>query len=185
MNIVFFPSTEEFRQWLADNYLSEKEIIVGYYKVSTGKPSMTWSDSVDVALCYGWIDGVRRTVNDDSYCIRFTPRNPKSNWSKINVEKVERLISEGLMTDAGLTIYQQRQESKTGIYSFENEPLTLSREYELIFRQNESAWAFFNKTAPSLRKAYIHWIMTGKQEATRLNRLEKLISASEQNRKPF
>ena len=92
MDVTYFSSTDEFRQWLSDNHTKEQEILVGFYKVSTGKPSMTWSESVDVALCFGWIDGIRRSIDSESYCIRFTPRNPKSIWSNVNIDKVEKLI---------------------------------------------------------------------------------------------
>ncbi len=109
MKPVFFKSGTEFREWLSKNHLSEKELYVGYYKVDTGKPSLTWSESVDQAICFGWIDGVRKSIDKESYCIRFTPRNPKSNWSEVNIKKAEELISKGLMQPKGLELYNNRK----------------------------------------------------------------------------
>lgn len=183
MTPIFFPSRKEFHQWLAENHKTEKELIVGFYKVSTGKPSMTWSESVDMALCFGWIDGIRKSVDAESYCIRFTPRNPKSIWSNINIAKVEKLIQEGLMTDAGLAAYNKRKNDKSGIYSFENDNRDFGKTYEDIFIKNVDAWEFFVKQSPTYKKAIIHWILSAKQEKTRLNRLQKAISFSEQRKR--
>ena len=183
MNPLFFDSALSFRKWLEANYQSEKEILVGYYKVGTGKPSMTWSDSVDEALCFGWIDGVRRSVDAEGYCIRFTPRNPKSNWSAVNIAKVEELIRVGKMTPAGLAAYQKRLEVRSAIYSYENRPEKLTEELEIRFKENQLAWDFFNMQAPSYRKTIIYWIMSAKQQATRDSRLEKLIAASAERKR--
>jgi uncharacterized protein YdeI (YjbR/CyaY-like superfamily) len=185
MQINYFPSTHEFRLWLQEHHLSHKEIIVGYYKVKTGKPSMTWSDSVDVALCFGWIDGIRRSVDDESYCIRFTPRNPKSIWSKINIEKVERLTKEGMMTEAGLAAFEKRKNEKSGIYSFENDQRELPDEYQKLLKNNTKAYASFEKMPPSHKKAYIHWILSAKQEKTQLSRFMKMIEALESGKRLF
>lgn len=185
MQINYFPSIYEFRLWLQEHHLSHKEIIVGYYKVKTGKPSMTWSDSVDVALCFGWIDGIRRSVDDESYCIRFTPRNPKSIWSKINIDKVERLIKENLMTEKGLELYHQRKKDKSGVYSFENSGNLLSEELEKILLQHSEAFSFFSKLPPSHKKTTIHWIMSAKQEKTQLARLMKMIETYESGKRLF
>jgi len=178
MSPIFFDSVSNFREWLEANYQTEKEILVGYYKVGTGKPSLTWPDSVGEALCFGWIDGIRRSVDDESYCIRFTPRNPKSNWSAVNIAKVEELIRVGKMTPAGLAAYQKRLEVRSAIYSYENRPEKLAEEMEIRFKENQLAWDFFNTQAPSYRKAIIYWIMSAKQRATRSSRLEKLMAAS-------
>lgn len=185
MQISYFASTLEFRQWLEVNYLRSKEIIVGYYKVKTGKPSMTWSDSVDVALCFGWIDGIRRSIDEESYCIRFTPRHPKSIWSKINIDKVERLIKEGLMTETGLMLYQQRNKEKSGIYSFETSVYELSMELENLLRQYPVAFGLFDKLPPSYKRTHIHWVMSAKQEKTRITRLMKMIDTLEKGKKLF
>lgn len=177
MNLLFFDSALSFRKWLEANYQSEKEILVGYYKVGTKRPSMTWSDSVDEALCFGWIDGVRRSVDAEGYCIRFTPRNPKSNWSAVNIAKVEELIRLGKMTPAGLAAFEKRSAARSEIYSYENRPEKLSPEFEAQFRINTDAWTFFSNLAPSYRKTVIYWVMSAKQQATRNSRLDKLIEA--------
>jgi uncharacterized protein YdeI (YjbR/CyaY-like superfamily) len=185
MSSMFFTNTAEFRKWLEENYQTETELSVGYYKVSTGKPSMNWSDSVDEALCFGWIDGVRRSIDSDSYSIRFTPRNPKSNWSAINIKKVEELIRVGKMTPAGLAVYEKRSETRSGIYSYENQPEKLSPELETRFKANPEAWEFFQKQAPSYKKVKIYWVMEARQEQTRLSRLEKLVAACQSGERIF
>lgn len=176
MEVKFFPAPEDFRSWLEANHESEVELVVGYYKVGSGKPSMTWSQSVDQALCFGWIDGVRRSIDAESYSIRFTPRKRNSIWSAINIAKVENLTNAGLMTAAGLNAFSYRTEQNSRVYSHEKEQLSLSIEYEKQFRNNEQAWSFFNGLAPSYRRVVINWIMSAKQEKTRLLRLAKAIS---------
>lgn len=183
MEVEFFDSKESFRTWLHHNHLIQKELIVGFYKVGTGRPSMTWSESVDQALCFGWIDGVRRSIDEISYCIRFTPRKPTSIWSAINIQKVENLTKAGLMMEAGLIAYKLRSEEKSKIYSHESENLKLSPIFENEFKQHENAWQFFTSQAPSYRKVTTHWIMSAKQEKTQLARLEKVINASENRTK--
>lgn len=180
---TFFPDTNEFRKWLEENHQTEKELIVGYYKVGTKKPSMTWSKSVDEALCFGWIDGVRRSVDNEGYCIRFTPRNPKSNWSAVNIAKVEELIRVGKMTPAGLAAFEKRTDTRSAIYSYENLPEKLNPEMEVRFRENSVAWEFFGKQPLSYRKPRIYWVISAKQEATRLTRLNKLIDASAEGKR--
>lgn len=180
---IFFDSALSFRKWLEANYQSEKEILVGYYKVKTGKPSMTWSDSVDEALCFGWIDGVRRSVDAEGYCIRFTPRSPKSNWSAVNIAKMEELILVGKMTPAGLAAYQKRLEGRSEIYSYENRPEKLAAEMEAKFREKSAAWSFFEVQAPSYKKTIIYWIMSAKQEATRISRLNKLVESCSEGKR--
>jgi uncharacterized protein YdeI (YjbR/CyaY-like superfamily) len=174
---VFFKNQAEFRQWLDLHHLTGKELIVGYYTVKSGKDSMTWSQSVDVALCYGWIDGIRRSIDSESYCIRFTPRRPGSNWSQVNLNKVEALIKAGLMHKAGLDVYQQRKKDPSN-YSYEIRiPVALDGEMEKLFKENRTAWKFFLSKAPSYRKTVIRWIMSAKQEVTRMKRLNELIQA--------
>ena len=144
---------------------------------------MTWAESVDQALCFGWIDGIRRKIDDESYCIRFTPRKPGSTWSRINIEKVEALIQQGLMYPAGIEAFKNRKEDKSGIYNFENQIKDLPEEYAEIFKKNKTAWEFYISQPPSYRKTMTHWILSAKQEATKLSRLEKLIAtSSKQNR---
>lgn len=179
MTPKFFATPAEFRSWLEANHLSEKELIVGFYKVSSGKPSMTWSESVDEALCYGWIDGVKHSLDPDSYQIRFTPRKKTSIWSAVNIKKMEVLIAQGKMREAGLSIFQHRTESKSKVYAFENEEMKFAPEYEKIFKENKQAWLYFQSLAPSYRKPSANWVMSAKQEATRLKRLMELIADSE------
>lgn len=185
MIATFFASAEEFRYWLMANHQTASELIVGYYKVATGKPSMTWSESVDQALCFGWIDGVRRTIDAESYCIRFTPRRANSIWSGVNIKKVEQLTAEGLMQEAGILAFSKRKAEKSGIYSFEIEVQDLSEEYSNQFKTNTKAWAFFNSLAPSYKKNIVHWIMSAKQKSTQLSRLEKAISESEKSKRAY
>jgi len=139
---------------------------------------MSWSESVDEALCFGWIDGVRRSIDHESYCNRFTPRNPKSNWSAINIKKVEELIRLGKMTPAGLAAFEKRREDRSAIYSYENRPEKFDPEMETLFRENADAWNFFSTLPPSYRKTIIYWVISAKQQATKLSRLNKLIEAS-------
>ncbi len=183
MEPIFFETPSEFRDWLGKNHQSEKQLLVGFYRQGSGKPSMTWPESVDQALCYGWIDGVRKSVDHERYTIRFTPRKPTSIWSNINIRKVADLTEKGLMRPAGIAAFEKRSESKSGIYSFENQAKQLTAELADIFRANKKAWAFFSAQPPGYRKLSIDRIMNAKQEKTRLSRLEKLISASENERR--
>ncbi len=178
MKATFFATPTEFRKWLEQHHKTEKELIVGYYKVNSGKPSMTWSESVDQALCFGWIDGVRRSIDSESYCIRFTPRKPTSIWSGVNIKKMEELVQSGLMRPEGLQAFSLRKESKSNVYSHENEPSVLSDEFISRFKLNPVAWEFYNKQAPSYIRVMTHWIMSAKQEKTRVSRLEKTIEIS-------
>ena len=179
MEAVYFRDQEEFREWLEKNHSKADELIVGYYKVGSSKHNMSWSQSVDQALCFGWIDGVRKSIDGERYCIRFTPRKSTSIWSNINIKKVEELQKKGLMKKAGLDAFNKRKMSKSGIYSFENEIKQLDTAYEETFKANSKAWAFFSKQAPSYKRTRIHLVMSAKQEATRIARLNKLIEASE------
>ena len=185
MEPIYFQNQNEFREWLEKNHYKESEIIVGYFKVGTGKLSMTWSQSVDQALCYGWIDGIRRSIDKERYCNRFTPRKKTSNWSNINIKKVEELEKKGLMKKPGLEAYTHRRDTTSGIYSFENEIYQLDDKLENIFKANATAWDFFIRKAPSYRKICSHWIRSAKQETTKFNRLTKLIKASEKQSKLF
>jgi len=183
MNPIFFENKQAFHRWLKENHNIAKELLVGYYKVSTGKPSMTWSESVDQALCFGWIDGIRRSIDDESYSIRFTPRKPNSNWSAVNIKKVEELIAAGQMTPAGLRLFEMRKEEKSEVYSYENRIETFPPEVEARFKQNEKAWEFFSKQAPSYRKTAIYWVMSAKQAVTFEKRLAQLIESSEKGKR--
>jgi uncharacterized protein YdeI (YjbR/CyaY-like superfamily) len=183
MEIVYFESPAEFRAWLEANHDKAQELWVGYHKKSSGKPSMTWPESVDQALCFGWIDGIRKSVDDTRYTIRFTPRKAGSTWSAVNVKRVEELTKQGLMQPAGLKAFEQRKEDKSGIYSYEQGDAKLDDAFEQQFRANQSAWEYFQKQAPSYQKAAIWWVVSAKQEATREKRLAKLIEDSEQGRR--
>jgi uncharacterized protein YdeI (YjbR/CyaY-like superfamily) len=178
MEPTFFATQKDFRKWLEKNHSKVGELLVGFWKVGSGKPSMTWSESVDQALCFGWIDGIRKKLDDEAYTIRFTPRRPKSIWSKINIEKVERLKSEGLMTAAGLAAYEKKEDHRSVVYAYENRPKEFSAEYEKRFRKNRGAWKFFEQQPAGYRRLMIFWVMSAKQEGTRESRLEKLIAAS-------
>lgn len=180
---LFFASQHDFRQWLLHHHQTESELIVGFWKKNSGKPSMSWSESVDQALCFGWIDGVRRSIDNESYSVRFTPRRPQSIWSTINIDKVNRLIAEDLMMPAGHKAFSLRKEERSSVYSFENKAVELSAEMLVHFANHAEALQFFNGQAPSYRKTITYWVMTAKQESTRLKRLEKLISASKEHKR--
>lgn len=183
MTATFFATQAEFRKWLEKYHKEKTELIVGFYKVKSNKPSMTWSQSVDQALCFGWIDGIRKSIDSESYSIRFTPRRKNSNWSDINIKKVEELTKAGLMTSEGMKAFQIRKETNSRIYSFEGKPVLLAPDYQNRFEKNKLAWDFFKKQSPSYKKAVTHWIMSAKQEKTKQSRLEKTIKASGQQKK--
>ncbi|MEP2704454.1 MAG: YdeI/OmpD-associated family protein [Roseibium sp.] len=174
--LIFFTSQEEFIDWL-EEHSEMREIWVGYYKKCTGRPSLTWSLSVDVALCYGWIDGIRKTIDAHSYKIRFTPRKTGSVWSAVNIKKVEALIRLGKMKPAGLRLFNNR--SNVQGYSSEHRNVPLAREYEERIKANQPAWIFFNNLAPSYKRDSIWWVMSAKKEETRLKRLGILTASSE------
>lgn len=178
MSATFFPTPQDFRNWLEKNHQTERELLVGFYKVKSKRPSMSWSESVDQALCFGWIDGVRKSIDEESYSIRFTPRKKDSIWSVVNIKKIEELTKAKLMQKAGLEVFKLRKEDKSGIYSHEKEPAQLKPDYEKQFKANTKAWDYFEKQAPSYKKVMIHWIMSAKQEKTQLSRLEKTINES-------
>ena len=179
----FFASTEAFRLWLEEHHQSESELLVGYYRVATGKPSMSWSESVDEALCFGWIDGIRRRIDDERYTIRFTPRRPKSHWSRINLDKVIVLKRAGRMMPAGLAAFEERNRSRSQRYSFEQDSVALDPEYKRAFSEQKAAWRWFRKLAPGYRKQSVWWVMSAKKETTRRRRLGILIESSAAGRK--
>lgn len=183
MTPIFFATKELFREWLEKNHLMEKEVVVGFYKKGSGKPSMNWSEAVDQALCFGWIDSVRRSIDEDSYSNRFSPRKTTSIWSAINIKKIEELTVAGLMTPEGRQAFDLRKKEKMGIYSHETDHISLDPVYEKQFKADKNAWDFFEKLAPSYKKITIHWIMSAKQEKTKLSRLEKAISESRQQKR--
>lgn len=183
MPVIFFATQDEFREWLELNHNRETELLVGYYKVGSNKPSMTWSQSVDQALCFGWIDGIRRSIDEESYCIRFTPRKKTSIWSDINIKKVEELTQKGLMKPPGLVAFSHRKEHLTTVYSYMKNPAELSSVFLAQFQNNPTAWDYFNTQAPSYKNAMINWIMSAKQQKTRESRLEKTIMVSAEHKR--
>jgi uncharacterized protein YdeI (YjbR/CyaY-like superfamily) len=178
MTPTFFQTPAAFREWLERHHASSDVLLVGYYKKGSGKPSITWPESVDEALCYGWIDGVRKSIDDASYTIRFTPRKPGSIWSSVNIKRAQALIEQGRMHPAGLKAYQVRKENKSGIYSYEQRSVELPEPYSRLLKKNKTAWSFFQTQPPSYRKAISWWIVSAKKEETRLKRLEKLMEYS-------
>ncbi|TRW27606.1 bacteriocin-protection protein [Flavobacterium zepuense] len=184
MNPTFFKTQADFRQWLTHNHNKDKELLVGFYKTGTGKESITWPQSVDQALCFGWIDGVRKSIDAESYTIRFTPRKTNSMWSAINIDKMESLIALKLVKPEGLAAFEKRTENKSRIYSHEQKDVAkLPPDMEAEFKANTIAWDFFTTQAPSYQKVILHWITSAKQEKTRLQRFEKLIHASTEGKR--
>jgi uncharacterized protein YdeI (YjbR/CyaY-like superfamily) len=181
---TFFATPAAFRAWLAKHHDTHDELWVGFHKKDSGKPSITWPESVDEALCYGWIDGVRKSLGETSYVIRFTPRKPRSNWSAVNVARVAELTTLGRMHPAGLAAFERRAPERTGIYAYEQrKTAALGPADEAAFRANGKAWAFFETQAPSYRHLAIWWVVTAKREETRQRRLAALIEHCEQERR--
>jgi uncharacterized protein YdeI (YjbR/CyaY-like superfamily) len=183
MKPAFFKTQSDFRRWFEKHHDSSKELLVGFYKKGSGRPSITWPESVDEALCFGWIDGIRRSIDDVSYTIRFTPRRKSSIWSAVNIKRAGELIDQGLMKTAGLKAFQARKENKSGIYSYEQRTERLPDPYARQFKKNKTAWAFFQAQPPGYRKIAGWWIVSAKKEETRLKRLDKLIEESAENRR--
>lgn len=175
----FFASPKAFRQWLEKNHQKATEVVVGFYKVHANKATLTWSQSVDEALCFGWIDGVRTSIDKDSYQIRFTPRKPNSIWSAVNIRKIEALIGSGLMQPAGLASFENRNQKRAKLYTHENDIIPFAPDLEKQFKANKAAWKYFQALAPSYRKLSHNWVMSAKQEATRVKRMQQLIADSE------
>lgn len=179
----FFPTPSAFRKWLAANHAKAKELWVGLYTKKSDKASITWPESVDEALCFGWIDGIRKNIDEESYKIRFSPRKPTSIWSAVNIRNAEKLIEQKRMQPAGLKAYQARKENRSGIYSYEQRSPELVEPYLSKLKRNEAAWKFFQAQPPSYRKTLNWWVVSAKQEETRLKRLDKLIEESAQGRR--
>jgi uncharacterized protein YdeI (YjbR/CyaY-like superfamily) len=179
---TFFATPEEFRAWLEKHHDTERELLVGFWKRGTGKPSITWPQSVDEALCFGWIDGVRRSLGDEAYTIRFTPRKARSTWSAVNVRRVGELTAEGRMRPAGLKAFEARSEDKTAIYAYEQRSPELAEPYAGELRANAAAWEFWRKQPPWYRKTASWWITSAKKEETRRKRLATLIDDSAHGR---
>jgi len=179
----FFPSPAAWRAWLEEHHAKTQELWVGLYKRDSGRPSITWSEAVDGALCFGWIDGVRQSVDAISYKIRFTPRKPRSIWSAINVKRATELSTMGLMHPAGLTAFQKRDGKRSEIYSYEQRKTAkLPAAYEKEFRAQKTGWKFFQAQAPWYQRTSTWWVISAKKEETKLKRLASLIEHSEQQR---
>jgi len=175
-DVLFFATPAEFRAWLKENHAGVDVQWVGYWKVATGKPSISWEESVDEALCYGWIDGLRRAIDDQAYKIRFTPRRRGSVWSAKNIASAERLIAERRMRAPGRRAFEKRKEARSRQYSYEQkQKLELSAEYEKLFKENKAAWKHYQGRPPGYRSKTSHWVMAAKKEDTRLRRLRQLI----------
>ena len=185
---IFFKSPQEFYDWLEEHHESESEVYVGFFKAHTGKRAMSWSEAVDQALCFGWIDGVMRRIDEERHMQRFTPRRPGSNWSNVNIAKVAKLEEAGLMRPAGLAAFEARSEKRSGIYAFEaKQPAELSADYERRLRADAAAWEYWQAATPSYRRTATHWVVRAKREETRERRLAQLIecSAAGRNAPPF
>ena len=181
----YFSAPEDFRAWLEQHHERESEVWVGYWKKHTGKPSLTWSQAVDEALCFGWIDGVLRRVDDERHMQRFTPRKPTSNWSAVNVAKVEQLRAAGRMRPAGEAAFALRREEKSGVYAYEQRHLAaLEPEQEERFRANAAAWEYWSAAPDGYRKMATWWVVSAKRPETREKRLTTLIEASAAGRRP-
>lgn len=183
VDATFFATPAEWRAWLERHHAHEREIWVGIYKKGSGRPSITWPEAVDQALCFGWIDGVRKGIDDVSYMNRFTPRQPRSTWSAVNVARVDELTRLGLMRPAGLAAFAERREQTTAIYAHEQAPPQLDAESEQAFLANDRAWRFFSAQAPWYQRAAIWWVISAKKAETRRKRLATLIDASDQGRR--
>jgi uncharacterized protein YdeI (YjbR/CyaY-like superfamily) len=179
---AFFRSAGELQKWFAKHHRTAAELWVGFHKSGTGTASVTWPESVDEALCVGWIDGVRKRIDDDTYAIRFTPRKPGSTWSAVNVRRVEALEEEGRLQPAGRKALDARRPEKTGIHSYEQPHGDLAEPYAGMLRRNKAAWAFFEAQPPWYRQKAGWWVASAKKEETRLRRLAKLVEESAQGR---
>lgn len=183
MKPSFFKTYNDFRNFLAKNHDKLDELWVGFYKKGTGRESITWNESVEAAISFGWIDGLRRSINEESYTIRFTPRRPKSIWSNKNIKTAKELIAQGRMQPAGMKVFENRNEEKSGVYSFEQSKVAFSKAFESTLKENKKAWSFFQSQAPYYQRTAKHWVMNAMQEKTRIKRLHQLIRDSENKRK--
>lgn len=184
MKPTFFPTPAAFRAWLKKHHKTADALVVGYYRKDSGKPSITWQESVDEALCFGWIDGVRHSHPPNAYSNRFTPRRPGSNWSAININRVEELTKLKRMQPAGLAAFAKRTEAKSRVYTYEQKGIIpLDKVLERKFKANKKAWDFFQGQAPYYRKVITRWLNSAKAEATRLRRLDKLMASCDSGRR--
>lgn len=176
--VKFFETPQQLRKWLEANHESAAELWVGFYKVGSGKRSVTWPQVVEESLCFGWIDGVRKRIDIISYTIRLTPRRPRSIWSKVNINLVERLISENKMRPAGLTAFERRTEDRSRIYSYERDKHKFNDEQQRIFESNKKAWDFFRSQPPWYQRVATYWVISAKKDETKVKRLQTLMQDS-------
>lgn len=183
MKPTFFPTPDDWRAWLDKHHAQHSELLVGFYKRDSGQPSITWPQSVDQALCFGWIDGVRKRLDEERYTIRFTPRKKTSIWSSINLKRFAELQALGLVRPAGLAAFEARSDKRSQIYAYEQrDQAALSPEFDKRLRANKKAWAFFQAQAPYYQRNSVYWVMTAKKEETRLKRLTTLLQDSAEGR---
>ena len=178
MDPIFFETAEDLRRWLAANHETAEELWLGMHRVASGRPSITWPEVVDEALCFGWIDGIRKGIDETSYMNRLTPRRPGSNWSARNIARVLELEAAGRMHAAGRRAFEARTEARSAIYSYERPRAALAQEEEAAFRANAPAWTWFTKRAPSYQRTATYWVVSAKKPETRARRLERLIADS-------
>ena len=181
--IVCFDSAADFRDWLEENHSTAAELCVCFFNRASGRGGITYLEALDEALCYGWIDGVRRRVDLASYSIRFSPRKPRSIWSLVNIRNAERLVASGRMRAAGLKAFKAREAKRTGVYSFERRPEKLPAALERVFRANKKAWAFWVMQPPGYRRIFTGWVISAVKDETRRRRLAGIIGASEGGRR--
>jgi uncharacterized protein YdeI (YjbR/CyaY-like superfamily) len=179
----FFSTPQAFRRWLQTNHDRIQELWVGFHKRHTGRASITWPEAVDQALCFGWIDGIRKSIDEESYMIRFTPRKARSIWSAVNLRRFDALVKQGVVQPAGLRAHERRDENRTNRYSFENRDKELDPRYRKQFRANRAAWEFFTSQAPWYQHTASWWVISAKKEETRLRRLQILIDCSEKGKR--
>jgi uncharacterized protein YdeI (YjbR/CyaY-like superfamily) len=178
MKPTFFKSPSAFRAWLEKHHGASRELWVGFYKKASGKKGLAYPEAVDAALCFGWIDGVKKRVDDDSYMHRFSPRTTGSIWSAINTRRAQELITLGLMAPPGLDVFDRRDRAKTKLYSYENRPAAFDGPLERTFRANAAAWTFFRAQPPGYQKLMTYWVMSAKRDEARLRRLAALVKSS-------
>jgi uncharacterized protein YdeI (YjbR/CyaY-like superfamily) len=178
-DVHYFASPGELRAWFDDHHETADELWVGYWKRATGTPTLTWSEAVDEALCVGWIDGVRKRIDDERHAQRFTPRRKGSIWSAINVDKVRQLEAAGRMTAAGRAAFEARTDERTAVYSYERPEARFTDDETAAFQARNDAWADWDRRPPSYRKAVTYWVTSAKRPETRARRLQQLIEASE------
>lgn len=183
MDVMFFDSPADLREWMAQQHGTAKELWVGFHKKQSGKAGITYQEALDEALCFGWIDGVRKSIDEGGYSIRFTPRQPRSIWSAVNIKRVGELTTLGRMQPAGIKAFEERDEQRSRQYSFENRAQTLDATYEEQLRASPKAWEFFQAQSPSYRRVAIWWVMSAKREETRQRRLTTLVADAEQGRR--